>query len=211
MKNLLKLFLIISFITIYSSTFAQEVKKGLIGKWESDVVANSKVGTIWKFNENETVEITSGAIVHYVYMLKGKELISALFNHINGETTLDTSFIEIRGDSLFQRYKIKGKEHKRVMVRISKKRYKHMSEVGIWETKNIAGQKSYYTFKSDHTLILRIPLSTQKGTYRVKDFILKLKLKGEKEEIYNIQFLAHSLSLKNTKNKTEKTFHRLYE
>jgi len=209
MKILLKLFLIISFVIIYSSTFAQKVKEGLIGKWESDVIANSKVGTIWQFNKNGTIEITSGAIVHYVYIFKGKVLISALFNHITGDTTLDTSFVEIRGDSLFQNYKIKGKKHKRVMVRISKKRNKSIKEVGIWETKNIAGQKSYYQFNGDHTLILRVPLSTQRGTFRVKGFTLKLKLKDEKEKSYKIQFLAHSLSLKNIHNKDFKTFHRL--
>ena len=86
-----------------------------------------------------------------------------------------------------------------------------MLEVGIWETKNIAGQKSYYQFNNDHTLILRVPLSTKKGTYRVNKFNLKLKLKGEKEETYKIKFLARSLQLKNIKNKIEKTFHRLYE
>ncbi len=211
MKNSLKLFLIALFITIFSSAFAQQVKEGLIGKWESDVVRNSKVGTIWQFNENGTVEITSGAIVHYVYILKRNVLVSALFNHVTGETKLDTSFVEIRGDSLFQRYKIKGKEYSRVMVRVGKTKHRKKPEVGTWETKNIAGQKSYYRFNSDHTLILRVPLSIKRGTYRVKDFTLKLKLKGEKEETYKIMFLARSLSLKNIKNKTEKTFHRLYE
>ncbi len=138
MKNFLKIFLISVFVIIYSSSFAQEVRQGLIGKWQSDVVGNSRVGTIWQFNKNGTVEITSGAIVHYVYIFKEKVLISALFNHLTGETTLDTSYVEIRGDSLFQTYKIKGKKHKRVMIRVSKKRGKRMSEVGIWETKNIA-------------------------------------------------------------------------
>jgi len=211
MKNLTKIFLISVFVIIYSSSFTQEVRKGLIGKWQSDVVGNSRVGTIWQFNNNGTVEITSGAIVHYVYVFKEKVLISALFNHLTGETTLDTSYVEIRGDSLFQTYKIKGKKHKRVMIRVSKKRGKRMSEVGTWEAKNIAGQKSYYQFNSDHTLILRIPLITQKGTFRVKDFTLKLKLKDEKEEVYKIKFLYRSLSLKNIHNKTEKTFQRLYD
>jgi len=211
MKKLVKIFLIGTFIIIYSSSFAQDVRKGLIGKWESDVIRNSKVGTIWQFNENGTVDITSGAIVYYVYIIKGNELISALFNHLTGETSLDTSFVEIRGDSLFQKYKIKGKEHSRVMIRVGKRKRKNMPEVGTWVTKNIAGQKSYYKFKSDHTLFLRIPLTTQRGTFRVKGFTLKLKLKGEKEESYNIKFLAHSLSLKNIHNKNEKTFHRLYD
>lgn len=211
MKNLTKIFLISAFVIIYSSSFAQNVKKGLIGKWESDVIRNSKVGTIWQFNENGTVEITSGAIVYYVYIFKGNELISALFNHLTGDTSLDTSFIEIRGDSLFQKYKIKGKEHSRVMIRVGKSKRKSMPEVGTWVTKNIAGQKSYYKFNSDHTLFLRIPLTTQRGTFRVKDFTLKLKLKNEKEESYNIKFLSHSLSLKNIHNKNEKTFHRLYD
>lgn len=211
MKKLVKIFLIGAFIIIYSSSFAQDVRKGLIGKWESDVIRNSKVGTIWQFNENGTVDITSGAIVYYVYIFKGNELISALFNHLTGETSLDTSFVEIRGDSLFQKYKIKGKEHSRVMIRVGKSKRKNMPEVGTWVTKNIAGQKSYYKFNSDHTLFLRIPLTTQRGTFRVKDFTLKLKLKGEKEESYNIKFLAHSLSLKNIHNKNEKTFHRLYD
>lgn len=211
MKKLVKIFLIGAFIIIYSSSFAQDVRKGLIGKWESDVIRNSKVGTIWQFNENGTVDITSGAIVYYVYIFKGNELISALFNHLTGETSLDTSFVEIRGDSLFQKYKIKGKEHSRVMIRVGKRKRKNMPEVGTWVTKNIAGQKSYYKFNSDHTLFLRIPLTTQRGTFRVKDFTLKLKLKGEKEESYNIKFLAHSLSLKNIHNKNEKTFHRLYD
>ncbi len=210
MKNSIKLFLIAIFLIIYSSTSAQQVKEGLIGKWESDVIANAKVGTIWQFNENGTVEITSGAIVHYVYIFKGKQLISALFNHVTGETSLDTSFIEIKGDSLFQQYKIKGKKYNRVMVKVSKRKHKKKTEVGIWETKNIAGQKSYYQFNNDHTLILRVPLTTQRGTFRVKKFTLKLKLKGEKEESYKLEFLAHSLLLKNKHNKTEKTFHRLY-
>lgn len=211
MKNLLKIFLISGFVIIYSSSFSQEVKKGLIGKWGSDVVGNSRVGTVWQFNKNGTVEITSGAVVHYVYSFNGKELILALFNHITGGTTLDTSSVEIRGDSLFQKYKIKGKEHSRVMVRVGKRKKSHLHQVGTWKTKNIAGQKSYYKFNSDHTLILRIPLTTQKGTFKVKDFTLKLKLKGEKEERYDIKFLYRSLSLKNIHNKTEKTFQRLYD
>ena len=211
MKNLFKSTIIILFVLFNTLVLAQEVQKGLIGRWESDVIANSKVGTTWQFNENGTVEITSGAIVHYVYIFKGKQLISALFNHMTGETTLDTSYIEIRGDSLFQTYKIKNKKHTRTMIRKSKKRNSRMLEVGIWETKNIAGQKSYYQFNNDHTLILRVPLSTKKGTYRVNKFNLKLKLKGEKEETYKIKFLARSLQLKNIKNKIEKTFHRLYE
>ena len=186
MKNLLKLFLIISFVIIYSSTFAQKVNEGLLGKWESDVIGNSKVGTTWQFNKNGTVEITTGAIVHYVYIFKKNELISALFNNITGATSLDTSFVEIKGDSLFQKYKIKGKEYSRVMVRLKKRKHKKKTEVGVWETKNIAGQKSYYQFNNDHTLILRVPLSTQRGTFRVKGFTLKLKLKGEKEESYKV-------------------------
>ena len=159
--------------------------------------------------KNETVEITSGAIVHYIYIFKGKQLISALFNHITGETDLDTSFIEIKGDSLFQKYKINGKQHTRTMVRTEKQKNKGISELGIWETKNIAGQKAFYQFKNDHTLILRIPISVQKGTYKVNGFKLNLKLKDLKEEVYDIKFLSHSLFLKNSK--TEKTFHRLYE
>jgi len=209
MKNISKITLAISFIFISTFSFSQNVKEGLIGKWESDVIANSKVGTMWEFNKNGTVEITSGAIVHYIYMFKGKQLISALFNHITGETELDTSFIEIKGDSLFQKYKIKGKEHSRVMHRVGKKTTKGISEFGTWETTNIAGQKSYYHFNSDHTLILRIPLSVQRGTYKLNGFKLYLKIKDLQEEVYDIIFLSHSLSLKNSK--TEKTFHRLLE
>ncbi|MCH8325907.1 MAG: hypothetical protein IIB83_05015 [Bacteroidetes bacterium] len=211
MKNLLKIFLISGFVIIYSSSFSQEVKKGLIGKWGSDVVKNSRVGTVWQFNKNGTVEITSGAVVYYVYSFNGKELISALFNHITGGTILDTSFVEIRGDSLFQKYKLKSKEYSRVMIRVGKRKKSLLHLVGTWETINIAGQKSYYKFNGDHTLILRIPLKTQKGTFNVKDFTLELKLKGEKQEVYNIKFLSHSLSLKNIRNKIEKTFQRIYD
>lgn len=207
MKNLFRTNFVILFICISSISFAQNVKEGLIGKWESDVIGNSRVGTIWQFNKNETVEITSGAIVHYVYIFKGKQLISALFNHINGDTTLDTSFVEIKGDSLIQKYKIQGKEHTRVMHRVGKKTTKGINEFGTWETTNISGQKCFYQFNTDHTLILRVPLSVQKGTYRVDNFKLHLKLKDIKEEVYNVSFLSNSLTLKNSK--TEKTFHRL--
>lgn len=208
MKSKLYIFIILIAFLTQAVVTAQTKLPGIKGSWDSDLRSRSGIGTIWTFKENGTLEITSAAMIDYIYVLFNDTLITVYTDKQTAEPQTDTSVVKIKNDTLTQVIASGGKQYKRVLKRNGKISDPNNIERGFWEGKNSANQKMTYKFTKDHQLIFRVPFETKKGTYELNGTSLKINVTGEKPEMWNVHFVNNTMILKNGSTGSEIAFER---
>jgi hypothetical protein len=207
MKSKLYLFFIIAFL-FQSAIVAQKKLPGINGSWDSDLRSSSGIGTIWNFKDNGKIEITSAAMIDYLYATYNDTLITVYIDKQTGKAHPDTSLIKIKNNTLTQTLNLNGKKQTRVLKREGEVSDKTNIEHGYWKGKNSAKQDMTYKFTKDHRLIFRVPFETRTGTYKHEGSSLLIKLKGQKQQKWNVRFINQTMVLENDLTGSEIAFER---
>jgi len=207
MKSKLNILFILAFL-FQSAIVAQKKLPGIKGSWDTDIRSSSGIGTIWNFKDDGKIEITSAAMIDYLYTIYKDTLITVYIDKQTAKAHPDTSLIKIKDDTLTQTLNLRGNKYTRVLKREGKATDKKNKERGFWKGKNSAKQDMTYKFTKDHQLIFRVPFETKKGTYEHKGSSLIIMLKGQKSQTWNVHFINQTMVLKNDSTGSEIAFER---
>lgn len=201
-------FLLLVALLIQPVLLAQNKLPGIKGSWDSDIRSHTGVGSVWVFKEDGKFQITSAAMMDYLYVVYNDTLVTVYIDKQTAKAIPDTSIIKINGDTLTQTYISGKKRDQRTFKRVGKLTDGKNVERGSWEGKNSAGQEMTYKFTKDHQLIFRVPFKTVTGTYELKGTDLKTKLNGQKEQRWKVRFINMTMVLSNETSGSEIAFER---
>ncbi len=168
--NDIKKYLFFSAIILFllqGSGLAQN-DSNIIGRWESVNRSNTGIGSSYVFYSDGNFDFITGAMIDYIYHIKNDRLITTFVNVFDKLVKKDTSFIEIRSDTLYQKKISNGKITNKVYTRVNPDGGNKLSIIGKWKSKNVAGQTAFYNFTEDGVLYFRLPFKIKKGTFTIK-------------------------------------------
>jgi len=165
------------------------------------------LGLFGNFKEKGKIEITSAAMIDYIYHVKNDRLITTFVNVFNKRVKKDTSFIEIKDDTLYQKKISNGEITNKVYTRVNKEIENKFSIIGKWKSQNEAGQTAFYNFTEDGMLYFRLPFEIKKGTFTINENNISFNFKNRTTS-ENFRIKDEFLTLFNNKG-SEQTYHKI--
>jgi len=199
-------FPVIIVLVLQSTGFAQN-DNNIIGKWESINRSNTGIGSSYVFYSNGKFDFITGAMIDYIYHIKNDRLITTFVNVFNKRVKKDTSFIEIKDNTLYQKEIANGKITNKIYTRVNKDYINKFSIIGKWKSQNEAGQTAFYNFTEDGMLYFRLPFEIKKGTFTIKGNNISFNFKNRTiSESFRIK--DEFLTLFNNTG-SEQTYHKI--
>lgn len=164
-----------AFIIPQKKNNIKEPVNHLIGKWSTVVKKGERAKTIITFNSNGHVEYEIAAVIEGTYVLNRSVLITYFNNPKENATEVDTSFLKIKGDTLFQTNIHRNKKILIKSVKLDKKN-KGGGIIGKWLSESFNGHKAIQEFGNDRSVLVDLIVRTIKGTYSVSGDNLTLDL-----------------------------------
>ncbi len=203
-------FLVIALFTVLciSNIFPQKNYSAITGIWESIQIRNSYVEMI-RFYPDHKYEIVSVVASDYSYKLKNDTLITKLESAENKKEVVDTSVIKIKGDTLFNFYKIDGLLHRTAMVKEDGSGTSEKEISGNYYWKYPGGQIALSRFTSSGKLFFRLPRIWSYGTYTIKKntLVLHNKYLGDQKKYCWVK--NKILIIKDAAGKSENLYHKV--
>lgn len=191
------------------SAYTQTIENNnIIGKWESVNRSNTGIGSSYIFYPDGKFKFITGAMIDYIYHKDNNRLITTFVNVFTKEVTKDTSFIEIKGDTLYQQKTNDGENKYKIYTRAKEdNREKGVGLTGKWKSQNQAGQTAYYEFQEDGVLYFRLPYEIKIGNFRINGNKITFD-RGDRERTENFKIENNFLTITGNSG-SEQTYHKI--
>jgi len=206
-------FLIVITFTSVISVFSQTDNLDLTGKWES---MNSKPPNAVQveFKTNNELILTNFLVADYKYKIEGNLLISSIEKEYPQKKILiDTSYLQIRKDTIIRSYNRLGWKDTVTMIR--DKSYLVDSGqandfmIGKWKWAYPMGDTATAIFNNNGTWHFSYPKDIYKGTYEIKHDTLSIKKDNNSNaELYNFKIEGKLLELKDLRSGNQFLYRR---
>src|SRR4030067_845111 len=206
--------LLISVIYFHNYQIYAQGLNQLIGKWES-VDMNDQIGTQIEFKENNKFILIHILIADYKYVLNGNILISYLEKDTPVKKVLiDTSYLEIKPDTIVRRYNRVGWKDTVIMIR--DKSFDGNSDnkenvlIGKWKWVYPAGDTATSIFYNSGLWHFYVPQNYSTGNYSVIGDTITINFDNNKNKQVDTYWVeGNLLRLKNLNMNKESLFRRV--
>lgn len=202
----------VSGIPVFSQTNSSE----LIGIWEAVNYKPPKALQI-EFKSNNELVLTNLLVADYKYRIEGNVLISSIEKEYPvKKIIIDTSYLQIKKDTIVRRYNRLGWKDTVTMIR--DRGYKPDSGtadnfiVGKWKWAYPMGDTATAVFNNNGTWHFSYPQDIYDGVYSIKKDTLSIKLNSSsKEQIHTFQIEGKLLELKDLKSGNQFLLRRVHD
>lgn len=201
---------VLSFIVLFQLLNIQPVKaqtKNLVGKWKSIKIDQKDVEINIDFSLDGSVHYEISTILKGIYLLKGNKLISYFTKFGTNNTVVDTSIIEISGNTLIQKSLVGGTTIK--MTRMDKVNDNSKLLVGKWKSENYNGYQAITEYNSYFRVIVQLIVKSIKGTYTVNKNMITVSSKDTPSMRMNFKITGDTMTLHNLENGKDLTMVRV--
>jgi hypothetical protein len=168
----------------HAQTCPQPGAQDLVGLWESRETSKGGIGHAVEFQADGTYVEAPTVIVELPYQVSGDRLI------LKGAP--ETRF-EIQGDTLTQTRPDGSRIRKE---RLGKAVEGSPAIVGVWRYRHDTGVTAFERYTPDGRLLLRLPMTSSTGCYRIQGDSLSFNKSGGKETALSIEMKPGELVLK---------------
>ncbi len=206
-------YLLLFFLLTAITVLAQDKTSRLEGKWESAVLKNQK-GILISFGEDSVFTLSHVLSADYKYELNKNTLISYLQNADENKTTIDTSFVLIKPDTIVRWYNRLGWKDTVVMIKTGMNAFDSTGNdnpmAGNWKYKYPTGDTAYSTFYKSGIWHFYLPMDRYEGTYSVSGDTLITEFKnGENRQKRIFWIQGNLLGLRDINSDSEYLYRRL--
>lgn len=167
-----------------AQTCPQPATQDLVGLWESRETSKGGIGHAVEFRPDGTYVEAPTVIVELPYQVSGDRLIL--------KEVPETRF-EIQGDTLTQT----GPDGSRIQKeRLGKAVEGSPAIVGVWRYRHDTGVTAFERYTPDGRLLLRLPMTSTTGCYRIQGGSLSLNESGGKKTTIPIEMKPGELVFK---------------
>ncbi len=207
--------IILSLILLFNNLiFAQEINNKLIGNWES-VDLKNQISMKIEFKEDNKFILSNVLVADYQYTLKENMLISRFEKDTPVKKVfIDTSYLEIKQDTIIRSYNRLGWKDTVVMIR--DKNFEVNSEakknaiVGKWKWAYPAGDTATSVFYNNGSWHFYVPQNYSTGSYSVSSDTITLTFDNNAvKEIDTYWVEGNLLQLKNLNENKEYLFRKV--
>jgi len=210
MKKFYLTILIFSLLLQSQLIFAQQKNiqdNLLVGKWKSIKIDQKNVEINIQFNIDGTVKYDVSTILNGFYILKNNKLISYFKKFGTDKTIVDTSMIEIKGNTLTQKSLVGGTTIK--MTRIDKENDNSNFILGKWKSENYNGYQAITEFNAYFKVNVQLLVKSIEGSYTVDKNLITISSSNSSNMRMNYKITKDTMTLHNLENGKDLTMIKL--
>lgn len=151
------------FCLLAAGIFPQNKDNPLVGHWITNVLKQQKTKITMTFNAKGNVEYEVAVPLRGHYLTKGTTLITMFENPKTGSAEIDTSRIEIKGNTLYQINYVGVRKNVIKSTRVKK----GTGLTGTWLSKNYNGYHARQQFTQYNSLFVDLIVKSINGKYTV--------------------------------------------
>lgn len=206
MKFNILLLSVIATLLFVTESFSQQRSQEVVGNWESVKVKSNYVDFI-QFKSDGSYVLVTAATSDYTFKLKGDTLITKLERHGLKKPVFDTSFVEIRKDTLINYYYSDGKKAQNIMLKEPGSNSNGIYGDYFWRYPN--GHLAFSKFTKDGHLLFRLPRLWVDGKFKVINNTIVFSPQYLKEYKSKFWIKGNILVITDEKTKEEKMYRKI--
>ncbi|MCH8169695.1 MAG: hypothetical protein IIB07_01010 [Bacteroidetes bacterium] len=190
----------------YTQSSNPQIKQ-LLGKWKSIRNKDKGIEINIKFNPDGSVKYDIGVNLRGTYILKGNKLISFFTDLKTNKVEVDTSIIEINGNTLIQESIVSGKKIK--MSRLDKTEKNSKQIIGKWESDNYNGYYAIIEFNTYYGINVLLQVKSIEGSFVVEKNMITIFSPTTYRMRLNYKITKNIMTLHNLENGKDLTMVKL--